>query len=84
MDYGIPRANDICHIEFSANEDAPCATNPLGIKGCGEAGTIGAKPALMNAIVDALEGEHVDMPATLQSVWRAAAKVRERVKPKAA
>jgi carbon-monoxide dehydrogenase large subunit len=52
----------------------PCRTNPLGIKGCGEAGAIGAPPAVMNAIIDAL-GERgvtaVDMPATPERLWRA-------------
>ncbi|MCH8863126.1 MAG: xanthine dehydrogenase family protein molybdopterin-binding subunit, partial [Proteobacteria bacterium] len=53
MDYGMPRADDIPPIAFKLN-GVPCQTNPLGIKGCGEAGTIGACPSVMNALVDAL------------------------------
>jgi len=51
----------------------PCATNPLGIKGAGEAGCIGAPPAVINAVVDALSEfgvSHVDMPATPEKIWR--------------
>ncbi len=73
MDYGMPRADDMCHIDFSYNEIL-CKTNPYGIKGCGEAGTIGACPSLMNAIVDALVPYGVtamDMPATPLRVWKA-------------
>lgn len=73
MDYGIPRADDIPPIRFSTNE-VKCKTNPLGLKGCGEAGTIGACPAVMNALVDALSARgvtHIDMPATPETVWRA-------------
>jgi carbon-monoxide dehydrogenase large subunit len=72
MDYGMPRADDMCHIDFSYNEIL-CKTNPYGIKGCGEAGTIGACPSLMNAIVDALIPYGVtamDMPATPLRVWK--------------
>lgn len=73
MDYGIPRADDVPPIHFSTNE-VRCQTNPLGIKGCGEAGTIGACPAIMNALVDALGARgvtHLDMPVTPETVWRA-------------
>jgi len=52
----------------------PCSTNPLGIKGVGESGTIGAPPAVMNAVVDALRAvgvDHIDMPATPARVWAA-------------
>jgi carbon-monoxide dehydrogenase large subunit len=45
-------------------------TNPLGAKGCGEAGTIGAMPSVMNAIIDALEGTQMEMPATPEKIWR--------------
>jgi len=48
--------------------------NPLGVKGCGEAGAIGAPPAVINAIANALGIKHIDMPATPESVWRAANK----------
>ncbi|HXV73907.1 MAG TPA: molybdopterin cofactor-binding domain-containing protein, partial [Sphingomonadales bacterium] len=73
MDYGIPKAHHVPFIRFSTNE-VRCATNPLGIKGCGEAGTIGACPAFMNAVMDALRPKgvrHLDMPATPERVWRA-------------
>ena len=72
MDYGIPRADDVSDIAFSFNE-VPCQTNPLGVKGCGEAGTIGALPSTMNAIIDALRPHgitHVDMPATPHAIWQ--------------
>ena len=72
MDYTMPRADDIPHIDFRYNV-VPCATNPLGIKGAGEAGCIGAPPAVINAIVDALAEfgvTHVDMPATPEKIWR--------------
>ena len=73
MDYCMPRADDLPSFDLAYNE-IPCTTNPLGIKGAGEAGTIGSAPAVINAIVDALSAfgvEHIDMPATPQHVWRA-------------
>ena len=73
MDYRLPRADDFGFIDFSYNE-IPCTTNPLGLKGCGEAGTIGACPAAIIAIIDALRPmgvAHIDMPATPLAVWRA-------------
>ena len=73
LDYCLPRASDIPNIRFSYNE-VPCTTNPMGVKGAGEAGTIGAPPAIINAIVDALAEDgidHIDMPATPERVWRA-------------
>ena len=73
MDYAMPRADDFPFFDVAYNE-IPCATNPLGIKGAGEAGTIGSAPAAINAIVDALSPlgvRHVDMPATPANVWRA-------------
>ena len=69
-DYGMPRAYDIPDIEF-AYEEIPCKTNAMGAKGCGEAGTVGALPAVMSAVADALGVEHIDMPATPERVWRA-------------
>ena len=72
-DYALPRADDLPAIEFSYNV-VPCRTNPLGLKGAGEAGAIGAPPALVNAIVDALAPlgiEHIDMPVTPERLWRA-------------
>jgi carbon-monoxide dehydrogenase large subunit len=73
MDYAIPRADDLCTVtsRFSC---VPCTTNPIGIKGVGESGTIGAPPAVMNAVLDALRPlgvTHVDMPATPFRVWQA-------------
>ena len=74
MDYAMPRADNLPFFSF-ATRNVPCKNNPLGIKGAGEAGAIGAPPALINAIVDALHKEagvrHVDMPATPRRVWDA-------------
>ena len=56
--------------------EIPCASNPLGVKGAGEAGAVGSPPAVINAIIDALSGDgvtHIDMPATPERVWRAVA-----------
>ncbi len=70
MDYGIPRADDMpAHIGFDTL-GVPSPTNPLGAKGCGEAGTIGAMPSVINAIIDALDGTPIDMPATPEKIWR--------------
>lgn len=71
MDYTMPRADDFPAIRFKRNE-VPCETNPLGIKGAGEAGAIGAPPAIVNAIVNALSDHgirHVDMPVSPNKVW---------------
>ncbi len=73
MDYGMPRAGDIPFIKHETLDGHQCTTNPLGVKGCGEAGAVGAPPAIINAIVDALSGfgvRHIDMPATPEKVWR--------------
>jgi len=74
MDYAMPRADDFPPIAFSMR-NVPCKANPLGVKGAGEAGAIGAPPATMNAIVDALwraKGvRNLDMPATPRRVWEA-------------
>jgi carbon-monoxide dehydrogenase large subunit len=70
MDYGLPRADDLPAFGF-ASAPSPCTTNPLGAKGCGEAGCAGSLPAVMNAISDALGGRHIDMPATPERVWAA-------------
>jgi aerobic carbon-monoxide dehydrogenase large subunit len=78
MDYAMPHADDIPPVEFSYNV-VPCRTNPLGVKGAGEAGAIGAPPAVMNAVVDALAGlgiETIEMPATPHRVWRAIRQAR--------
>ena len=71
MDYTMPRADDFPPIRFDLNK-VPCKTNPLGIKGAGEAGAIGAPPAIINAIVNALKDHgvrHVDMPVTPNRLW---------------
>jgi carbon-monoxide dehydrogenase large subunit len=73
MDYALPRADDLPDIEVHLLE-IPCGTNPLGVKGAGEAGAVGSPPAIVNAIIDALSPDgvtHVDMPATPERVWRA-------------
>jgi carbon-monoxide dehydrogenase large subunit len=74
MDYALPRAADMPPFTFETR-NLRCTTNPLGVKGAGEAGTIGAAPAVMNAIIDALYRayriRHVDMPATPERVWAA-------------
>ena len=73
-DYCMPRADDIPPISFTLYEGAPCATNPLGMKGAGEAGAVGAPPAVMNAVHDALSRRGVaaiDMPATPRAIWQA-------------
>jgi carbon-monoxide dehydrogenase large subunit len=70
MDYCIPRADDLPSFQVDTRE-TPCTHNPLGVKGCGEAGAIGSPAALMNAITDALGVKDLQMPATPQTVWRA-------------
>jgi carbon-monoxide dehydrogenase large subunit len=73
QDYALPRASDLPAFGFRSHA-VPCTTNPLGAKGCGEAGCAGSLPAVMNAIVDALAEfgiDHIDMPATPERVWRA-------------
>jgi carbon-monoxide dehydrogenase large subunit len=74
MDYCLPRAKDLPSIDVDFNQDAPTASNPLGVKGAGEAGATGAPPAVVNAVVDALKPlgiGHVDMPLTPLRVWQA-------------
>jgi aerobic carbon-monoxide dehydrogenase large subunit len=73
MDYALPRADDLPDIEVDLLE-VPCAGNPLGVKGAGEAGAVGSPPAVINAIIDALSVDgvtHIDMPATPEKVWKA-------------
>ena len=70
MDYGVPRADDMPPAIGFDTLGTPSPTNPLGVKGCGEAGTIGAMPSIMNAIIDALDGTQLEMPATIEKVWR--------------
>jgi carbon-monoxide dehydrogenase large subunit len=73
MDYAMPRAHNLCAMEVEANP-VPTKTNPLGTKGAGEAGCVGALPAVVNAVVNALEEygvKHIEMPATAERIWRA-------------
>src|SRR5207342_2230545 len=72
LDYALPRAEDTPRFVFETR-NVRCATNPLGVKGAGEAGTIGACPAMINAITDAVwrayRIRHVDMPTTPERLW---------------
>ena len=73
MDYRLPKATDFPQFVWASNQ-TNTATNPLGVKGAGEAGTTAAPPAVINAIVDALSKfgiRHIDMPATPEKIWRA-------------
>lgn len=79
MDYGLPRATDVPSLGFDSHP-VPARTNPLGAKGCGEAGCAGSLPAVMNAVVDALSAfgiTHIDMPATPHRIWQAIQAARE-------
>lgn len=76
MDYTMPRADDLPNFTIDHSCQTPCTHNPLGVKGCGEAGAIGAPPAVVNAVVDALQRAgsdvtHIDMPLTPARVWAA-------------
>lgn len=76
MDYAMPRAVDLPMITVDGSCNTPCTHNPLGVKGCGEAGAIGTPPALVNAVLDALNRgghavAHIDMPLTPARVWQA-------------
>jgi carbon-monoxide dehydrogenase large subunit len=71
MDYAMPRADDLPSFKVGP-PCTPCTHNPLGVKGCGEAGAIGSPPAVINAICDALGVKDVPMPATPYTVWQAA------------
>jgi carbon-monoxide dehydrogenase large subunit len=78
MDYAMPRAHNLSAIHVEANP-VPTKTNPLGTKGAGEAGCVGAMPAVVNAVVDALKEfgvTHIEMPATSERIWRAMQKPR--------
>jgi carbon-monoxide dehydrogenase large subunit len=78
MDYAMPRASDLTAFHVGSNP-VPTKTNPLGVKGAGEAGCVGAMPAVANALVDALSVlgvKHVDMPATPEVLWRAIREAR--------
>jgi len=74
MDYAMPRADDLPHFHSELDQSQPCTHNPLGAKGCGESGAIGAPAAVMSAILDALAPygvTDIEMPATPERVWRA-------------
>lgn len=78
MDYAVPRARMFRRFEMTMDESAPCLTNPMGVKGVGELGTIGATPAVVNAVIDALarngfarQARGLQMPLTSERVWRA-------------
>ncbi|MBY5989049.1 xanthine dehydrogenase family protein molybdopterin-binding subunit [Roseovarius atlanticus] len=74
MDYAMPRADDVPFYQVDHSCQTPCTHNPLGVKGCGEAGAIGSPPSVVNAVVDALQRAghdvtHIDMPLTPSRVW---------------
>tara|TARA_R110000737_G_scaffold178560_2_gene202923 strand:+ start:986 stop:3352 length:2367 start_codon:yes stop_codon:yes gene_type:complete len=76
MDYAMPRASDVPMITVDHSCQTPCTHNPLGVKGCGEAGAIGSPPAVINAVLDAMHRAgkpvaHIDMPVTPAKVWAA-------------
>jgi len=77
MDYAMPRADDVPFYTVDASCATPCTHNPLGVKGCGEAGAIGSPPAVVNAVIDALHRggithvKHIDMPVSPGRVWQA-------------
>jgi aerobic carbon-monoxide dehydrogenase large subunit len=71
MDYCVPRADQLPPLQARFDESVPCKTNLLGVKGCGELGTIGAVSAVVHAVLDALEVAHLEMPLTSEKVWRA-------------
>jgi carbon-monoxide dehydrogenase large subunit len=78
MDYAMPRAEDFSPFHIRSNP-VPTKTNPLGVKGAGEAGCVGALPAVANALIDALAEfgiRHVEMPATPERLWRAMREAR--------
>ncbi|SFE34628.1 xanthine dehydrogenase, molybdenum binding subunit apoprotein [Sulfitobacter brevis] len=76
MDYAMPRASDLPFYDVDHSCQTPCTHNPLGVKGCGEAGAIGSPPAVVNAVLDAMRSgghdiAHIDMPVTPSRVWNA-------------
>jgi carbon-monoxide dehydrogenase large subunit len=75
MDYAMPRADDFPTFNVETVKGTPCTHNPLGVKGCGEAGAIGSPPALINAICNALGVKDIPMPASPYNVWKAAQSV---------
>jgi carbon-monoxide dehydrogenase large subunit len=84
MDYALPRADDLPPFASELDQSQPCTHNPLGAKGCGESGTIGAPAAVVSAILDALWPlgvEQIEMPVTPDRIWRA---IREAERRRAA
>jgi carbon-monoxide dehydrogenase large subunit len=80
MDYAMPRADDVPFFKDEVHS-VPATTNPLGVKGAGEAGTTAAIAAVMNAIADAIPGgagAHLDMPATPEKLWHACQQVKQK------
>ncbi|MGE0875821.1 MAG: xanthine dehydrogenase family protein molybdopterin-binding subunit [Burkholderiales bacterium] len=78
MDYCVPRADQMPALKHRFDEGTPCKTNLLGVKGCGELGTLGSVPSVVHAVLDALAGHgiaHLEMPLTPEKVWRALNKV---------
>ncbi len=76
MDYAMPRASDVPFFQVDHSSQTPCTHNPLGVKGCGEAGAIGSPPAVVNAVIDAMHSAgkkvaHIDMPLSPARVWAA-------------
>ncbi|WP_397542124.1 molybdopterin cofactor-binding domain-containing protein [Roseovarius salis] len=76
MDYAMPRADDVPFYAVDHSCQTPCTHNPLGVKGCGEAGAIGSPPTVVNAVIDALQSgghkvDHIDMPVSPSRVWEA-------------
>ena len=78
LDYAIPHTKMIKHFDMTMDESTPCLANAMGVKGVGELGTIGATPAVVNAVIDALvrngaggRAEKLQMPLTPERVWRA-------------
>ena len=77
MDYSMPRAKDVPEFVVDHSCVTPCSHNPLGVKGCGEAGAIGSPPSVVNAVINALHSgghthvTHIDMPVSPSRVWSA-------------
>ena len=84
MDYALPRAADLPRFVAETDESQPCTHNPLGAKGCGESGAIGAPAAVVSAALDALAPlgvRDLEMPLTPQCLWRAIMRAREGAPP---
>jgi carbon-monoxide dehydrogenase large subunit len=74
MDYQMPRAADFPSFNINIDQSVPCVTNPLGVKGCGESGTVASTPTIVNAVLDALRPlgvKHIEMPLTPFAIWSA-------------